>query len=114
MDPYPPDRRMQAAPQDREIVAAATRARSSGRFKVTEDLFLVADRSWAQQSELPVCDLLNPDRTAPRSHDYPSSGRKDRLMRVTTASQERFSSWGYVRSKQWIAARARDEKLHRL
>jgi len=45
---------------------------------------------------------------------YPSSGRKDRLMRVTTASQERFSSWGYVRSKQWIAACARDEKLHRL
>ena len=30
---------MQGAPQDREIVAAATRARSSGRFKVTEDLF---------------------------------------------------------------------------
>ena len=51
MDPYPLDRRMQGAPQDREIVAAATRARSSGRFKVTEDLFLVADRSWAQQSE---------------------------------------------------------------
>ena len=76
--------------------------------------FLVAKLSWAQQSELSVCDLLNPDQTAPRPHDYPSSGRKDRLMRVTTASQERFSSWGYVRSKQWIAARARDEKLHRL
>ena len=31
---------------------------------------------------------------------HPSSGRKDKLMRVTTASQERFSSWGYTRSKQ--------------
>ena len=31
---------------------------------------------------------------------HPSSGRKDKLMRVTTASQERFSSCGYTRSKQ--------------
>ena len=31
---------------------------------------------------------------------YPSSRRKDKLMRVTTASQERFSSCGYTRSKQ--------------
>jgi hypothetical protein len=29
-----------------------------------------------------------------------SRGRSDRLMRVTTASQERFSSRGYLRSKQ--------------
>ena len=31
---------------------------------------------------------------------HPSSGCKDKLMRVTTASQERFSCWGYTRSKQ--------------
>jgi hypothetical protein len=33
-------------------------------------------------------------------HLHPSSGRKDKLMRVTTASQDRFSSCGYTRSKQ--------------
>ena len=42
----------------------------------------------------------------------PSSGRRDRLMRVTTASHARSSSLGYARSKQCIAP-AR-EKLHRL
>jgi hypothetical protein len=33
-------------------------------------------------------------------HIQLSSGRSDRLMRVTTASQERFSCCGYLRSKQ--------------
>jgi hypothetical protein len=35
-------------------------------------------------------------------------------MRVTTASQERFSACGYTRSKQWMAPRPRVEKLQRL
>jgi hypothetical protein len=43
-----------------------------------------------------------------------SSGRSDRLMRVTTASQERFSCCGYLRSKQCITPRTPPEKLHRL
>jgi hypothetical protein len=43
-----------------------------------------------------------------------SSGRRDRLIRVTMASQERFSCCGYFRSKQCITPRAPPEKLHRL
>jgi hypothetical protein len=50
----------------------------------------------------------------PRRTLHLSSGRSERLMRVTTASQERFSRCGYLRSKQWIARRAPPEKLHRL
>jgi hypothetical protein len=30
----------------------------------------------------------------------PRKGRKDKLMRVTTGSQDRFSACGYLRSKQ--------------
>jgi hypothetical protein len=33
-------------------------------------------------------------------HVQPSSGLRDRLIRVTTASQARFSRCGYLRSKQ--------------
>jgi hypothetical protein len=43
-----------------------------------------------------------------------SSGRSERLMRVTTGSHARFSSCGYTRSKQWIEPFAEREKLHRL
>ena len=49
-----------------------------------------------------------------RNHRYPSSGRSERLMRVTTGSHARFSSCGYTRSKQWMAPGRPREKLHRL
>jgi hypothetical protein len=45
---------------------------------------------------------------------YLSSGRSERLMRVTTASHARFSSCGYTKSKQCMEPRAERKKLHRL
>ena len=43
-----------------------------------------------------------------------SSGRSERLMRVTTGSQARFSACGYTKSKQCMEPPAEGEKLHRL
>ena len=43
-----------------------------------------------------------------------SSGRSERLMRVTTESHARFSACGYTKSKQCKEPRAGREKLHRL
>jgi hypothetical protein len=43
-----------------------------------------------------------------------SSGRSERLMRVTTGSQARFSACGYTKSKQCMEPPAECEKLHRL
>src|ERR1700738_3284319 len=43
-----------------------------------------------------------------------SSGRSERLMRVTTRSQARFSACGYTKSKQCMELPAECETLHRL
>ena len=69
-------------------------------FVFTLSLFpLAVQLTWQK-----VCELA-PHR---------SSGRSERLMRVTTGSHARFSSCGYTRSKQWIDPFAEREKLHRL
>src|ERR1700738_2920663 len=43
-----------------------------------------------------------------------SSGRSERLIRVTTRSQARFSACGYTKSKQCMELPAECETLHRL
>ena len=53
-----------------------------------------ADRTWRRETR-----LAGPRGDGSGVHQL-SRGRSDRLRRVTTASQERFSSCGYFRSKQ--------------
>ena len=43
------------------------------------------------------------NRMRDRHYVQRSSGLSDRLIRVTTGSQARSSSCGYIRSKQWMA-----------
>jgi hypothetical protein len=50
-----------------------------------------------EEGSMRICGLL---QVTEDSLLQLSRGRRDRLMRVTIASQERFSSCGYFKSKQ--------------
>jgi hypothetical protein len=57
---------------------------------------VILDASRAIAAEAGDCDEA---ASVPR-RGQPSSGRSDKLMRVTTGSHARFSICGYARSKQ--------------